>query len=278
MATELCRRIFNTRNLVKLFSLFQKSFSTNTIKGGVMNQHTEFWLELDRFRADDPTTKTGRESDRSFARRIQCSSKLLTEYRRGMLPQPDTVKKICRNLGLSETQYLKFLALIGRAPLDGIVARPLPLVRMPVRVSFDNEIVTRPSGSIGIDTDTLEKINVSEHLVAIELKPGDESLSPSYPPGAILVIDLAKGREQFSFEPGRMYAVRRAAKDGELQFRWLSRINGEVWMLENSAEIRPERAWTDELGRLVVGMVVWSFLVPPKVEFGRAKGAKKKGE
>ena len=90
----------------------------------------------------------------------------------------------------------------------------------------------------------------------IAVRVGGDSMSPTIPDGAIVIIDLDQW--QPNGERQHIWALRTA--DGDAQVKRLHRMDGGlIIMSDNAIDYPPEIAWTGDLRRLVIGKVIWMW-------------------
>ena len=78
------------------------------------DQLTSFYRKLEELRNNDPFSSTGKESDRSMARRLGISHRCIKLYREGQIPDLATLRKIKANAGLTEDEFVEMVyAAVG---------------------------------------------------------------------------------------------------------------------------------------------------------------------
>lgn len=78
------------------------------------SQLTSFYVKLEGLRHNDPFSSTGKESDRSMARRLGISHRCIKLYREGQTPDLVTLRKIKNNAGLTEDEFVDLVyAAVG---------------------------------------------------------------------------------------------------------------------------------------------------------------------
>lgn len=90
----------------------------------------------------------------------------------------------------------------------------------------------------------------------IAMRVGGDSMAPTIPDGAIVIIDLDQWRP--NGERRHVWALRTA--DGDTRIKRLQRSDGHLILVsDNVAAHPPELAWTADLRRLVIGKVIWMW-------------------
>ena len=91
------------------------------------------------------------------------------------------------------------------------------------------------------------------NLIAVKLGENEYSMTPTLPPGAIVILDLDDKR----VERKGIYGVRTGG-DGCAVKR--IHVTGDVvLLLSDNPEYAPERAETNDMETLIIGRVVWSW-------------------
>ncbi|MBU4278212.1 MAG: LexA family transcriptional regulator [Proteobacteria bacterium] len=92
------------------------------------------------------------------------------------------------------------------------------------------------------------------NLVAVRV--AGDSMKPTVPDGSIVIVD----RDQWMPEGKRRFVWALRTAEGDTVIKRLHKVNGSLLILsDNFMDYPPEPAWTAELGKLVIGKVIWMW-------------------
>jgi hypothetical protein len=149
---------------------------------------TKFYEELDKLRLSDPTSPTGKESDRALAKRLGIANKSITLYRYGTLPRADTIRGFTK-VGGYNTETLH--RLLGAAAGEQSEAKPISERNTPVYYIDDVGIDgvapgAKPIFNIGVPMELNVHVSRSS-LVGVKIDGNDVTCEPRVPRGSVVV-------------------------------------------------------------------------------------------
>jgi len=100
----------------------------------------------------------------------------------------------------------------------------------------------------------------NHQLVALQLAKDATSMKPTLEPGDIVLIDRDDPHGASDFISGKIYAVRMGRNDEGCAVKRLHADSGGLIISsDNTKDFPPQRAWTADLQKLIVGRVVWGW-------------------
>lgn len=121
------------------------------------------------------------------------------------------------------------------------------------------KVAAGPGGVVWEQVDSLvwvyrPALGRRHRLIAVRV--GGDSMQPTVPDGAIVIIDL----DQWQPNGGRRHIWALRTKDGETQIKRLHRMDTSLIVIsDNFSNYPPEPAWTADLNQLVIGKVIWMW-------------------
>jgi len=104
------------------------------------------------------------------------------------------------------------------------------------------------------------RVRRNHQLVALQLAKDAVSMKPTLEPGDIVLVDRDDPRGASDFKSGKIYAVRMGRNDEGCAVKRLHADSGGLIISsDNTKEFPPQRAWTADLQKLIVGRVVWGW-------------------
>ena len=180
------------------------------------------------------------------------------------MPRVATIKQIVERLDMPSSEYYRLLALLDDSPPPA-AAVPIPFYEGTVAAGPQGRVVGEPEEMLTLGTDVIKRTGATTHIIAFRLDAKADSMEPAIPSGALVFVDTQRGRAWHSFRDGAVYAVVNGPDIPDVSIKFLQRRGDEVWMLSANKKYSPQRAWTSDLSRLVVGWVFYFQGEPPRV-------------
>lgn len=218
-----------------------------------MPRPTEFWEEVRKLQEPG-------ESMRAWSHRMGVSPMLPLGWERGAIPKLSTLKKICRNLKLPQSEFFRFAGLI-----EGIESEPKSFVRIKVYVGspylYHGKIESDAVTTVTVGADFLGFHPEDGMLVGITVA-GDR-MTPTLPRGCTAIVST--DQNPLDFESGGLYAVvsrghvaRAPSARQWIVVRRVVRADDELYLGEDKDGTR-YRAWSNDPSDVIIGQVVAFF-------------------
>jgi phage repressor protein C with HTH and peptisase S24 domain len=220
-----------------------------------MKQYQTPWFAaISKTRRVSSSQRDGFESKRSWAARLGVDVNAVIGWERGALPRLATVKQIVERLDLPTSEYYRLVALLDDSP-PLAEAVPIPVYKGIVSVGPQGHVLGELEDTQTLGTDIMKTTGATTHIVAFKLDASADSMEPVIPRGALVFVDTQRGREWHSFRDGSVYAIVQGPDLGSVSVTFLQHRGDDIWLISANKHYPPERAWTNDLGRLVVGWV-----------------------
>lgn len=230
------------------------------------------------FIGDRLVAARGSYSQKEFAELVGISRTQYNAYERGnRIPSDDALARIATVVGVSPSELLSDLDSQPTATDIAANITPVirPLITTPEDISemekadeyfavplLDGKVAAGPGGFLWEQVQSLVWVyrpEIGPHLNLIAVRVSGDSMRPTIPDGAIVIIDL--DRRDPRGDCHSIWAIR-TDREEALAVKRLQAIKnqpGFMVLSDNFSDHPPEVAWTCEPNELVVGKVVWMW-------------------
>lgn len=212
-----------------------------------------FYHKLLQYRLGTPNRP---ESLHHWAERMGVAPTSLIQWESGGAVSPHLIRRIVDNLGLPLSEFYRLFCISEPSAPKYVQADAVPLYDVDDLVVKNGTLLGVPKDTVTIGHDWLE-YDRAESIIAIQWS-SDEN-EPIIPQQSIVLVDRSKNLDPETLNQGAVWLVTKGPvkKRSHITLRPISIYDGEPWLVPlNHTRYKPERAWTSDLAKLVIGCAI----------------------